>query len=197
MAKEEKKTEKVEREFIIPLRRGWEKVPEYQRANRAIKTIKQFLVRHMKVYDRDLNKIRIDKYLNESIWIRGIKKPPIKVRVKAFRDGEIIKVELSELPEKLKFKKAKLEKREQKATEVVTKKKVEKTEEVQKQEEKTKEETRPSVVKSEEEIKEEKEKKAAVVQAGKEMEKKIAKREKHQTKISKQPKRQFRQALQK
>ncbi|MFH1311131.1 MAG: 50S ribosomal protein L31e [Nanoarchaeota archaeon] len=186
MAKEEPKIDKVEREFIIPLRREWEKVPKYQRANRTIKTIKQFLVRHMKVYDRDLNKIRIDKFLNEFIWARGIKKPPIKVKVKAFREGEIIRVELSELPKKLKFKKAKLEKRSQKATEVGTKKKAEKIEEVQKPEEKT-----------EEEIKEEKEKKAAVVQAGKEMEKNIAKTEKHQTKLSKQPKHQRRMALQK
>ena len=188
MAKQE--SDKIEKEFIIPLRKEWEKVPKYQRAKKAIKAIKEFVVRHMKVYDRDLNKIRIDKYLNEHVWGRGIKKPPIKVKVKAVREGGIIRVELSELNEKLKFKKLKIEKREQKATESAKKKKPE-------EKEKAEVETRQEVVKSEEDIKDEKEKKASVVQAGKEMEKKSAMVEKHQTKISKQPKHQFRQALQK
>ena len=182
MAETKTPTNKIEKEYIIPLRRKWAKVPRYKRANKAIKAIKEFLARHMKVRDRDLNKIKLDKYLNEFIWTRGIRKPPIKVKIKATREGEIIRAELAELPEALKFKKARLEKREKKATEVVSKKK-EKVEEV----EKTKEE--------EEKKKEAEEKKSAVVEAGKELEKKAAKRTKHQTKVSKQPKRQIRQAL--
>lgn len=192
------KKENIEREFTIPLRKEWDKVPDYKKANRAIKAIKKFLARHMKVYDRDLNKVKLDKFLNEYVWARGIKNPPIKVKVKAWRDGEIIRAELVELPESFRFKKAKLEKRGKKAEEALQKKKPEKKEEKPAEEakpgetEKREEETHPNEAKLEE-----KEKKAAVVQAGKEMEKKIAKTQKHQTKISKQPKRQFRQALQK
>jgi len=52
--KQEIKTEIKEREYVIPLRVEWRKVPKYQRAAKAIKAIKEFLVRHMKIYDRDL-----------------------------------------------------------------------------------------------------------------------------------------------
>ena len=183
MAKKEAVVEKIEKEYVIPLRRKWAKVPRYQRANKAIKTIKEFLARHMKVYDRDLNKIKLDKYLNLFIWSRGIKNPPIKVKVKAVREGKIIKAELAELPEKLKFKKARLEKRKKKAAEILKKKKKE-----EKPEEKPEEKTA-------EEKKEAEEKKSAVVEAGKEQAKRAARGTKHQTKVSKQPKRQKRQAM--
>jgi large subunit ribosomal protein L31e len=81
MAKETKPTEKIEREYTIPLRHRWKIVPTYKRANKAVKAIKEFLVRHMKIRDRDLDKIKVDKYLNEAIWARGIKHPPSKIKV--------------------------------------------------------------------------------------------------------------------
>ena len=170
---ETKTTEKneFEREYVIPLRKSLNKVPIYKRANKAVKTIKEILVRHMKIRDGDLNKVKIDKYLNEFIWSRGIKKPPAKIKVKARKEGDIVRAELSELPQKLKFKKTKLERREQKASEAVSKKKTEKTEEV-KTPEKTEEEKA-------EEIKESGEKKASVIEAGRKMEKQAAKQMKH------------------
>lgn len=182
MAEETSKpeTKKEGKEFIIPLRRKFRKTVSYNRAPKAIKVIKEFLVRHMKVYDRDLRKIKLDKYLNEFVWNRGIKNPPAKIKVKAFIDGDFIRVELVELTEKLKFKKGKLEKRE-KSTAPAPKK----------------EELAEVTEKTEEEKAEEKEKKAAVVEAGQKMEKFAEKQAKHQTKISKQPKRQRRMALQK
>ena len=175
--------EKIEREYIIPLRNKWKKVPRYKRANKAIKAIKEFLARHMKIRDRDLDKIKLDKYLNEFVWTRGIRKPPIKVKVKAVKEGDIVRVELSDMPEKMKFKKARLEKREKEAAEIGKKKKKE-----EKPEEKTMEKT-------EEEKKEEKEKTKAGEEAGKELGKAAARTTKHQTKVSKQPKRQKRKAL--
>ncbi len=193
MAEEKKETKpevkaKLEREYIIPLRDKWKHVPRYKRANKAIKAIKEFVAKHMRIYSRDLKKIKIDKFLNEVIWLRGIKKPPKKIKVKAIKsDDEIIKVEAFEIPEKLKFKKLKEEKREKEAG--VSKKKVEEKEEVK---EKTEE------IEKEEEKKEEKEKKAAVVETGKELEKEAARKAKHEVggKI-KGPKKQFRKALKK
>ncbi len=182
MNKEIQKIE--EREYIIPLRKNCKKVPRYKKANKAIRTIKEFLVRHMKVRDRDLNKIRIDKYLNEFVWARGIRKPPVKVKVRAFKEGEIVRVELSELPEKLKFKKLRLERKEQKLGETSKKKK--EAEEVKK----------PGEA-EEEKKKEAEEKKSAVVETGKKEAKETAKKTKHQTKLQKQPKHQKRMALQK
>ncbi|MDP2673112.1 MAG: 50S ribosomal protein L31e [Nanoarchaeota archaeon] len=181
----------AEKEYVIPLREKVRAVPRYKKTNKAVRTIKEFLARHMKVYDGDLNKIKIDKYLNEYLWVRGIRKPPYKVKVKVRKEGEIVRVELAELPEKLKFKKAREEKREQKGAETAKKKKEEK-----KAEEGSPESTRGE--KSEEEIKkgesedknkdgvddkkEIEEKKLAVAEAGAKFEKAEAKKLKHTTK---------------
>jgi len=183
--------EKLEREYVIPLRNKWKKVPRYKRVNKAIKAIKEFLVRHMGISGRDLNKVRLDKYLNEFVWARGIRKPPIKIKVRAIKEGDIVRAELFEMPEKMKFKQARLEKREKEAAEIEKKRKKEEKPE-EKTEEKREEEKAP---KTEEEKREEKEKAKAGEEAGKEQARKEAKRTKHQTKVSKQPKRQRRQAL--
>src|SRR3989338_11220989 len=96
----------LEREYNVPLRKGWLKVPKYKRANKAVKTLKEFLVRHMKVYDRDLRKIKLDILLNNEIRFRGMKKPPAYIKVKAKKfDNGIVKVELAELPDKIRFQK--------------------------------------------------------------------------------------------
>ncbi len=99
-----------EREFVIPLRREFLKVPYYRRAGRAAKAIKQFIAKHMKVADRDASNVRLDIYLNNEIWCRGRTNPPSKIKVKARREGNIVKVELAEIPQHLKFLKAKHEK---------------------------------------------------------------------------------------
>jgi large subunit ribosomal protein L31e len=186
MADKDTKTEKIEREYIIPLREKCRVVPRYKKANKAIKTIKEFLVRHMKIRDRDLKKIKIDKYLNEAVWFRGIKRPPEKTKVKVIKEGEIVRVELSEFSKKLKFKKARQEKIEQKAIEGIKSKKTPKPEE------------KPEVEKKEETEKkeDEKEKKSAVVEEGQKIEKAAAKQEKHKVGgKTKQPKHQVRKAL--
>jgi large subunit ribosomal protein L31e len=168
--KVEKKNE-LEREYTIPLRSQVNKVPTYKRANKAIRTIKEFLVRHMKIRDRDLDKVKIDRYLNEFIWYRGIKKPPAKIKVKVTMDGEFVRAELADIGVKYGFKKAKLERRSQKALESTGKKKTGKATE-QKTEEKTEEEKA-------EEAKEIVENKASVIEAGRKMEKQAAKQMKH------------------
>lgn len=117
MAKEKKQEPKsiLKREYIIPLRKSWLKVPEYKRTNKAIKAIKEFLVRHMKIYERDLRKIKIDIILNNEIRFRGIKKPPTKIRVMAEKfDNDIVKVKLVNIPEHIKFKKIREAKKEEK-----------------------------------------------------------------------------------
>lgn len=189
--KTETKTDKLEREYIIPLRKEWKKVPRYKRANKAVKAVKEFLARHMKIYDRDLKKIKIDKYLNEALWIRGIKKPPIKIKIKAVKEGDIVTAELLEMPEKLKFKKLREEKIENKAKKSSEKKKLEKTP----SETETKSEEQEKI---EEEKKEGKEKEISSAEATKQLEKKIAKQSRHESKSkTKEPKHQRRVALKK
>ncbi|VVB83706.1 50S ribosomal protein L31e [uncultured archaeon] len=175
---EKEKNNRIEREYVIPLRTRWKIVPTYKRANKAVKTIKEFLVKHMKIRDRDLDKVRVDKYLNEAIWSRGIKNPPAKIKVKAIKEDDIVRVELAEMPAKIKFKKLREEKQNSKSQETKKKKK--------EAEEKTEEKTE---AKTEEEKIEEKEDKSATIEAGKEIEKEIAQKAKHETKV-KSPKEQ-------
>lgn len=182
MAKKEIKTEKIEREYVIPLRCEWKKVPRYKRAKKAIRAIREFLVQHMKIRDRDLTKIRIDKYLNEEVWFRGIKKPPAKIKVKAIKEKDIVRVELVDFSEKAKFKKLREEKVLNEGKEKAKKKKSE--------------EKKVEDDKSEGNKEEAIEKKAAVVEAGEKMQKDAAKKMKHDTGgKTKEPKHQVRQAL--
>lgn len=104
----------LEREYIVPLRKGWLKVPEYKRASKAIKTLKEFIARHMKLYDSDLRKIKIDQLLNNEIRFRGMKKPPAKIKVRTKKlDNNTIQVELVNLPTHIKFAQLRKQKKSQ------------------------------------------------------------------------------------
>jgi large subunit ribosomal protein L31e len=154
MAKEKEDKVVVEREYTFNFRKAIKKVPRYKKTNKAVKTLKEFVARHMKVEDRDLNKVKLNKYVNEEIWMRGIDHPltKIKVKVKKLESG-IVHVELAEIPEVIKWK---IE-RERKAKETSEKKKPAKVEE--------KKETKPEE-KTEEQKTEIKEKEQATVEAG-------------------------------
>ena len=176
-----------EREYIINLRREILKVPRYKRAPKAMKAMKQFIAKHMRIPDRDINKVKIDKYLNQELWFRGIKKPVTKVKVRVKRDGDLIRVELIDLTDKVKFEIA----REEKIKKAAEKSKKEKAkEEKEKKEEKVEQKT-------EEEVKEEKEKAESVKESKEKQAQEKAKEAKH-VQIAKQPKTQpHRKALKK
>jgi len=108
MAETKPTEKKIEREYVITLRRFWQNVPNYERSGKAIKAIKNFIAKHMKLYDRDLDKIKLDVHMNNEVWFRGRASPPSKIKVKAIKENGIVKVELAELPEHLKFHKEKL-----------------------------------------------------------------------------------------
>jgi len=101
----------LEREYVIPLKRGVLNVPQYRRAKKAVRLIKEFLARHMRVEDRDLRKVKVDIYLNNEVWFRGIKKPANKIKVKAVKRDGIVYAELAEIPDAVKFARMKNEKR--------------------------------------------------------------------------------------
>jgi len=181
--KTKSETAKVEQEYIIPLRSRFQHVARYKKTPKAIKTIKEFLVKHMKIYDRDLKKIKLEKEVNEYIWARGIKNPPHQIKVKAIKVGEIVKVELVDLPDKLKYKKLRHEKREQNAKVAIEKKKSfkEKALEGLKTSPKS-EDTLKSTDENKDGVEDKKEvaeKQEAVKEAGEQIEKDFAKKEKH------------------
>ena len=179
MAKKEVEPKvELEREYTVPLRKGWLKVPEYKRTNKAVKTLKEFLVRHMRLYDNDLRKIKLDVDLNNEIRFRGIKKPPAKIKVKAkkFDDG-IVRVELVEVPKHIKFARLKEKKVEEikKKEEAEKKEKEEPEDKTEKKESKEKTEKKP-------EKKEIEKKKESVRDEGLKLAKDKAKEQKHVSK---------------
>ena len=126
--------DKLERTYNVPLRRGFIKAPCYKKAKKAVTTLKEFMVQHMKVEE-----VKIGPELNKKIWERGIKHPPHHVKVTAVKEDNVARVEL----EGIEFKALKPKKKEEKKAglkgklESLTKKTgEEKKEEVKKTEEK-------------------------------------------------------------
>lgn len=112
MAKKEETSKKVlERVYVIPLRRETLKVPPFKKANKAAKTVRQFISKHMKS-----DNVLIGKYLNLKIWQHGARNPPHKLKVNATKDdkGKVF-VELVDAPkEKPKVEEKKPAKKEEK-----------------------------------------------------------------------------------
>lgn len=143
MAKEKQTEPKkvLEREYIVPLRKGWLKVPKYKRASKAVKTLKEFIARHMRIYDSDLRRVKLDIDLNNEIRFRGMKKPPAKIKVRAVKlDNGIVRVELIDLPAHIKFARLKKVKEIKPVKKKVEKKPEEDEEEEEDKDKKIKEE---------------------------------------------------------
>jgi large subunit ribosomal protein L31e len=160
----------LEREYVIPLRRAWQRVPAYERSGRAIKAIKIFIAKHMKVPERDTDKVKLDVYFNNEIWFRGRANPPAKVKVKAKKEGDLVHVTFVHVPEHVKFLKAKHEKRHKKSEK--------KSSISEKPAEQPKEET-----KTEEQKTDEKEKEKAVEEMNIKQAEQQAKAQKHISKV--------------
>jgi len=96
--------DELERTITIPLR-ATKMAPRTKRAKRAVKEVRENIMRHMKV---DAEHVWIDQELNEKLWERGIQNPPSKITVHAvkFDDGlvevSLPKVEKAEKKEKVK-----------------------------------------------------------------------------------------------
>lgn len=83
-----------ERIYTIPLRRAWIS-PRKKRAPRAIRIVRSFIQRHMKVEtgvkaeeEEEEGRLVISNEVNEKLWSRGIEKPPRNIRVRAVKDKE-------------------------------------------------------------------------------------------------------------
>ncbi|NOZ81858.1 MAG: 50S ribosomal protein L31e [Candidatus Micrarchaeota archaeon] len=93
----------MERVYTIPLRKAF-RAPRTRRAKKAIKIIREFLERHMK------GEVRIGKSINESVWARGIQKPPRRVKIHAVKEDGVIYAELVGVEIKKPVKKEEKEK---------------------------------------------------------------------------------------
>ncbi len=83
----------VERVYSIRLKHEMKRYPRWLRAKKAMRFIRSFLSRHMKV---EPDKIKLDPSINEKVWERGAQKPPSKIRIRAvkFEDG-VVEAELA------------------------------------------------------------------------------------------------------
>ncbi|MEK6917179.1 MAG: 50S ribosomal protein L31e [Nanoarchaeota archaeon] len=82
---------KLERNYNVPLRKGFQKAPRYRKSKKAIITLKEFIAKHMKC---SLDQIRIGPMLNKKVWEHGIKNPPHHVKITAIKEDDIVKAEL-------------------------------------------------------------------------------------------------------
>ncbi len=96
-----------ERVYTINLGQAYD-YTRTKRAIRAIKLIKTFLSRHMKVDKRD---VKISNALNHFVWKSGICKPPRKVKIKVLLEGNVAYAYLfdEQIPRKEKEKEEKKE----------------------------------------------------------------------------------------
>ena len=58
-------------------------IPRTRRTPRAIKYLREFVIRHMKV-----EKVIIDPLVNEALWRRGRQYPMRKIRIRAVKTDE-------------------------------------------------------------------------------------------------------------
>jgi large subunit ribosomal protein L31e len=100
-------TKPIAREYTIPLRRTWINVPQYERTGKAVKAIKKFIAKHMKVPNRDPENVKLDVYFNNEVWFRGRANPPSKIKVKATKEGDIVKVTFVTEPKHISFLRSK------------------------------------------------------------------------------------------
>ena len=141
---------KEERIYVIPLRLAYEK-PRKKRARKAIKIIKSFVKKHMKVEE-----VKLSPALNDEIWKRGIEKPPRKVEVKVVKE------------ENIAFAMLKQEKKEEAFKKVVKEEAKEEEKEKEEKKEVKKEEKKEKVVEEKEENKKKEEKEEKKEEEGKE-----------------------------
>ncbi|MBU3941038.1 MAG: 50S ribosomal protein L31e [Nanoarchaeota archaeon] len=118
MADKKKPTVKIEREYIVNLRKEIIKAPRQKKAKKAIRALKAFLSRHMKSED-----VKLGKYLNEYLWQNGPKNPPTRVEIRVTKKDEKVFAELKSAPEEKK--KDKKEKKK-----IIEKKEIEKEKQV-------------------------------------------------------------------
>lgn len=99
-----------EKIYTIPLRKEFRKAPSYKHTSAALKALRRYIIKHMKVED-----VKIGFHLNKKFWERGRKNPYPKIKVKAIKEDNLAKVELPEFSFEDTWKKE-VEKKEKKPT---------------------------------------------------------------------------------
>jgi large subunit ribosomal protein L31e len=109
----------IDRIYVIPLRdvkHGRSSLA----APRAVKSVRRFLTRHMKVTE---DKIWIDASLNNALWAHGKYRIPSRIRVRAVKfDDGVVEVSLPEVESKKSRRELLREEKEKKEKEPILRK---------------------------------------------------------------------------
>ncbi len=81
MAAAKQQPKVLERTYTVPLRKGYMKAPRWKRTKKAVNTLREFLIRHMKSPT-----VKLGKELNQKMWQHGIRNPPHHIKVTATKD---------------------------------------------------------------------------------------------------------------
>ena len=76
----------IERTYNVPLRKEYRKVPRWRKTKKAVKALREFLVKHMKSEN-----ISIGEDVNNELWKHGIRNPPHHIKVNCAKNdkGEV------------------------------------------------------------------------------------------------------------
>jgi large subunit ribosomal protein L31e len=94
--KEEEEEIVEERIYTVPLGKAWI-MPPRKRAPRAMRMLKKFIIKHMKLEAlpeeegeeaEEPKELLISDEVNKKMWGRGVEKPPRKIRVRAAKDKD-------------------------------------------------------------------------------------------------------------
>ena len=89
-----------ERTYTIPLFPTLNSIPRTKRASKAVKMVREFIMKHMKV-----DEVWLSQDVNEFIFKRGMQKPPRKVTVRAEKgDDDVVAIYLAGLRPEEYFK---------------------------------------------------------------------------------------------
>lgn len=72
-----------QRIMTIHLRKAMERVPPYKRSGSAAKFVRTFVLKHMKAKG-----VSIDNEVNDEIFKKGGKNPPVRIRVMCSKNDE-------------------------------------------------------------------------------------------------------------
>ncbi|NDB28616.1 hypothetical protein EB155_00020 [archaeon] len=82
-----------ERTYTIPFYPFMNSIPRTKRASKAVKLVKEFIMKHMKV-----DEVWLAQDVNEFIFKRGMQKPPRKITVRAEKgDDNVVAIYLAGL----------------------------------------------------------------------------------------------------
>jgi large subunit ribosomal protein L31e len=87
LASEEEIEEEIQEEriYTVPLAKEFMKTKNWKKTKKAVKALKQFVIRHMKP---EAELVYLSQEINERLWENGIKNPPRKIRIRAVKTVE-------------------------------------------------------------------------------------------------------------